>query len=61
VVGMVTVFATSVTCVVVGGTKGWQVGLGGFIVSGIALKLRQFLKGLEVKFMFEPYIHQDKN
>jgi pheophorbide a oxygenase len=61
VVGMVAVFATSVTCVVVSGTKCWQVGLGGLIVSGIALKLWQFLKGLELKFMFEPYIHQDKN
>jgi hypothetical protein len=61
VVGLVTVFATSVTCAVVGGTNGWQVGLGGCMVSGVAFKLWQFLKGLELKFMFEPYIHQEKN
>ena len=36
-------------------------GVGGVVMGLLMLKARQFMKGLEKKFMFEPYIHQDKN
>jgi pheophorbide a oxygenase len=50
-----------VACEVRGATGGWQVGLGGVMVAAVAFKVWQFMKGFEKKFMFEPYIHQDKN
>jgi pheophorbide a oxygenase len=61
VVGIVTAVVVAASCAVRGVTGGWQVGLGGVAVSFVALKLWQVTKGLEKKFMFEPYIHQDKN
>lgn len=49
------------SCVVNGAFKGWPVGLGAAVVAATALKLVQWMKALEKKFLFEPYIHQDKN
>jgi pheophorbide a oxygenase len=54
-------FVTAVGCLVTGMTGGWQVGVGGAIIAAVAFQLWRFMKGVEKKFLFEPYVHQDKN
>jgi pheophorbide a oxygenase len=60
-VASATSFVTVVGWFVTGVTGGWQVGVGGAIVAAVAFKLWRFMKGVEKKFLFEPYVHQDKN
>jgi pheophorbide a oxygenase len=58
---IVTAVVAVASCVVRGVTGGWQVGLWGVLVTALAFKLWLFMKRLEKRFLFEPYIHQDKN
>lgn len=43
------------------GSGGLKVTLVGAVVGFVAVKVFQMLKGLEQKFMYESYVHQDKN
>lgn len=43
-------------------TKGDLIlGVGGVVMGFLTVMVRQVMKMVEKKFLFEPYIHQDKN